>query len=161
MDAGCQRAACLGTACAAQQLPWFLVPFLPAGIYAARRGEPGARPATGVVLRIAGTTAAVCLLINTYFVVSEPRTWAAGDDSALAPHFTLTTGQGTTRWWKVVQGPAVLPAHASAVHRLRPPGPVFRVGRRPGTRIRLRVFTASPDTLSSMDIRLPGARPSK
>jgi hypothetical protein len=81
------------------------------------------------------------------------------DDSALAPHFTFTTGQGMSRWWKVVRGPATLPAHASAVYRLRPPGPVFEVPRRPGTRIRLRVFTASPDTLSSMDVRLPGERP--
>ncbi|GAA3875748.1 hypothetical protein GCM10023084_30920 [Streptomyces lacrimifluminis] len=322
---GLARAACLGAACAAQQLPWFLVPFLLAGIYAVRRGELGARPAAGVVLRIAGTAVVVWLLINTYFIVSEPRTWAAGvalpltqnatihgqglvgvalyytagsdrlawyshasmlltgallallvlfvrrlgpaatvlpwcafflatrsqdgyyllmtplwlaaavtapaasfagawqprprflsgprrrpalvaaaglllvpalasgavaatgspplrmrvtrvltvrpgavseldlrvtntDDSALAPHFTLTTGQGMSRWWKVVQGPAALPARASAVYRLRPPGPVFHVPRRPGTRIRLRVFTASPDTLSSMDVRLPGER---
>lgn len=322
---GLARAACLGAACAAQQLPWFLVPFLLAGIYTVRRGELGARPAAGVVLRVAGMAATVWLLINTYFVVSEPRTWAAGvalpltqnatihgqglvglalyytdgsdrlawyshasvlltgallallvlfvrrlgpaatvlpwcafflatrsqdgyyllmtplwlaaaittpaasfagawqprprflsgprrrpalvaaavlflvpalasaavaatgspplrmrvtgtrtagpaavseldvritntDDSALTPHFTLTTGQGMSHWWKVARGPATLPAHASAVYRLRPPGPVFHVPRRPGTRIRLRVFTASPDTLSSMDVRLPGER---
>ncbi|MGW3651634.1 hypothetical protein [Streptomyces sp. NPDC000878] len=80
------------------------------------------------------------------------------DGSALTPHFTLTTGQGMSHWWKVTRGPATLPAHASAVYRLRPPGPVFHVPRRPGTRIRLRVFTASPDTLSSMDVRLPGER---
>ncbi|WUB77205.1 hypothetical protein OG734_10975 [Streptomyces sp. NBC_00576] len=322
---GLARAACLGAACAAQQLPWFLVPFLLAGIYAVRRGELGARPAAGVVLRIAGAAGIAWLLINTYFIVSEPRTWATGvalpltqdatihgqglvgvalyftdgsdrlawyshasvlltgallallvlfvrrlgpatvvlpwcafflatrsqdgyyllmtplwlaaavttpvasfagawqprprflsgprrrpalvaaaalllvpaltcavvattgspplrlrvtraltigpaavseltvrvtntDDSALVPHFTLTTGQGMTRWWTVAQGPATLPARASAVYRLQPPGPVFRVPRRPGTRIRLRVFTASPDTVSSMDIRLPGGR---
>ncbi|MEU6225323.1 hypothetical protein [Streptomyces sp. NPDC047042] len=322
---GFARAACLGAACAAQQLPWFLVPFLLAGIYAVRRGELGARPAARVVLRITGAAVTVWLLINTYFIVSEPHTWASGvalpltqnatihgqglvglalyytdgsdrlawyshasillagallallvlfvrrlgpamtvlpwcafflatrsqdgyyllmtplwlaaavttpaasfarawqprprflsgprrrpalvataalllvpalactaaaaagspplamrvtrtlttgpaavseltvrvtnrDDSALTPHFTLTTGQGMTRWWTAVQGPATLPAHTSAVYRLRPPGPVFRVPRRPGTRIRLRAFTASPDTLSSMDIRLPDGR---
>ena len=320
---GLARAACLGAACAAQQLPWFLVPFLLAGIYAVRRGELGARPAAWVVLRITGAAATVWLLINTYFIVSEPRTWATGvalpltqdatihgqglvgvalyftdgsdrlawyshasmlltgallallvvfvrrlgpatvvlpwcafflatrsqdgyylmmtplwlaaavttpaasfarawqprprflagprrrpalvatgalllvpalvctavaatgspplrlrvtrtltsgpagvselsvrvtngDDSALTPHFTLTTGQGMTRWWTVVQGPATLPAHTSAVYRIQPPERVFPVPKRPGTRIRLRVFTASPDTLSSVDLRLPG-----
>ena len=319
--AGIAQAACLGAACTAQQLPWFLTPFLLAGIYAVRRGELGARQAALVLLRILGVALTVWLLINTYFVVSEPRTWAAGvalpltqnatihgqglvglalyytdgsdrlawyshasmlltgallallvlfvrrlgpaatvlpwcafflatrsqdgyyllmtplwlaaaitapaasfagawqprprflagprrrpalvavaalllvpalasaavaatgspplrmrvtgmrtagpaavseldvrvtnaDGSALTPHFTLTTGQGMSHWWKVARGPATLPAHASAVYRLRPPGPVFHVPRRPGTRIRLRVFTASPDTLSSMDVRL-------
>ncbi|WP_055525565.1 hypothetical protein [Streptomyces graminilatus] len=322
---GLAQAACLGAACAAQQLPWFLAPFLLAGIYAVRRGELGARPAAGVVLRIAAVAATVWLLINTYFIVTEPRTWVEGvalpltqnatihgqglvgialyytdgsdrlawyghasmllsvallallilfmrrlgpaamvlpwcafylatrsqdgyyllmtplwlaaavttpaasfagawqprprflagprrrpalvatavlllvpalasaavavtgspplrmrvtkvlavrpravselalritnlDDSALTPHFTLTLAQGMTRWWKVVEGPATLPARGSAVYRLRPPGPVFPVPNRPGTRIRLRVFTESPDTLTSMDVRVPGQR---
>lgn len=61
-----------------------------------------------------------------------------------------------TRWWTVVQGPATLPAHTSALYRIQPPERVFPVPERPGTRIRLRVFTASPDTLSSVDLRLPG-----
>ena len=51
---GTVRALCLGAACAAQQLPWFLLPFLLAGLYAVRRGELGARPALGVVARYAG-----------------------------------------------------------------------------------------------------------
>ncbi|WTJ96772.1 hypothetical protein OG607_32425 [Streptomyces sp. NBC_01537] len=38
---GLLRAACLGAACAAQQLPWFLTPFLLVGLYAVRRGELG------------------------------------------------------------------------------------------------------------------------
>ncbi|MFF4490304.1 hypothetical protein ACFY0F_28080 [Streptomyces sp. NPDC001544] len=76
--AGIARAACLGAACAAQQLPWFLAPFLLAGIYAVRRGELGGRAAGLVVLRVTGTAATVWLLINTYFILHEPGTWLAG-----------------------------------------------------------------------------------
>ncbi|MFC9680342.1 hypothetical protein [Streptomyces sp. NPDC056948] len=76
--AGLARAACLGAACAAQQLPWFLVPFLLAGIYSVRRGESGGGAAVLVVLRFAGAAATVWLLINTYFAVSEPGTWLTG-----------------------------------------------------------------------------------
>ncbi|MDC0768541.1 hypothetical protein POF73_16765 [Streptomyces sp. HD] len=76
--AGLARAACLGAACAAQQLPWFVAPFLLAGIYAVRRGELGARAAALVVGRIAGAAGLVWLLLNTYFVVSEPGTWIRG-----------------------------------------------------------------------------------
>ncbi|MFI6930791.1 hypothetical protein [Streptomyces sp. NPDC050287] len=76
--AGVAQAACLGAACAAQQLPWFLAPFLLAGIYAVRRGELGARAAALVVLRIVGVAVTVWLLINTYFVVSEPGDWLTG-----------------------------------------------------------------------------------
>ncbi|PWI14946.1 hypothetical protein DI272_12820 [Streptomyces sp. Act143] len=75
---GVARAGCLGAACAAQQLPWFLVPFLLAGLYAVRRGELGARPAALLLLRLTGVAATVWLLINTYFVVSEPRAWLDG-----------------------------------------------------------------------------------
>lgn len=76
--AGIARAVCLGAACAAQQLPWFVAPFLLAGIYAVRRGELGGRAAGLVVLRIVGIAVTVWLLINTYFIVSEPGPWLAG-----------------------------------------------------------------------------------
>ncbi|MEU9167554.1 hypothetical protein AB0D34_07115 [Streptomyces sp. NPDC048420] len=76
--AGVAQAACLGAACAAQQLPWFLAPFLLAGIYAVRRGELGAREAGLVMLRFAGAAATVWLLINTYFIVSQPTAWLKG-----------------------------------------------------------------------------------
>ncbi|KQW12678.1 hypothetical protein ASD08_04435 [Streptomyces sp. Root369] len=76
--AGVAQAACLGAACAAQQLPWFLTPFLLAGIYAVRRGELGARAAGLVLLRFAGAAATTWLLINTYFIVSEPVAWLKG-----------------------------------------------------------------------------------
>ncbi|WP_208614990.1 hypothetical protein [Streptomyces caeruleatus] len=314
---GLARAACLGAACAAQQLPWFVAPFLLAGIYAVRRGELGARGAALVVARTVGAAGVVWLLINTYFVVSEPGTWIRGialpltqgavihgqgvvgvslyftDGSdrldwyshasmllaagllvvfvlfvrrlgpaatvlpwcafflatrsqdgyylmmtplwlaaavtapasefaaawqprprflsrrparlaaaglllapalasavwaatgtpplgmrvtsvrratptavsrldvevgntgavALAPHFTLTTGQGMSQYWTVVRGPVTLPAHATARYELRPPSGRFPLPR-PGVRIRLRAFTAVPQTLSSADVRL-------
>ncbi|MET8974917.1 hypothetical protein ABZX85_04795 [Streptomyces sp. NPDC004539] len=75
---GVARAVCLGAACAAQQLPWFVTPFLLAGVYAVRRGELGAREAGRVVLRLLGVVVGTWLVINVYFVVHEPRTWAAG-----------------------------------------------------------------------------------
>ncbi len=56
---------------------------------------------------------------------------------ALAPHFTLTTGQGMNQYWAVVRGPATLPAHATARDELRPPSGRF-VLPRPRVRIRLR-----------------------
>ncbi|MEU6592293.1 hypothetical protein ABZ923_24210 [Streptomyces sp. NPDC046881] len=76
--AGVARAVCLGAACAAQQLPWFVTPFLLAGIYAVRRGELGGRGAARVVLRIAGIAVLTWLLVNTYFAVSEPGRWLEG-----------------------------------------------------------------------------------
>ncbi|MGW1722155.1 hypothetical protein ACWCQK_04350 [Streptomyces sp. NPDC002306] len=317
---GIARAACLGAACAAQQLPWFLVPFLLAGIYAVRRGELGGRAATAVLLRVAGVAATVWLLIDTYFIVHEPRTWLGGialpltqgavlhgqglvgvslyltdgsdridwyghaslllaaallalfvlfvrrlgpaatvlpwcafylatrsqdgyylmmtplwlvaavtaapaefagawqprpgplrgprrrpalavtallllvpalasagwavtgapplrmrvtavrqasatavsllrlrvtntHDSALTPHFTLTTGQGMNKYWSITRGPATLRAHATADYEVRPPTGRFALPR-PGVRVRLRAFTPTPQTLSSTDVRL-------
>ncbi|MEU3986205.1 hypothetical protein AB0F77_40155 [Streptomyces sp. NPDC026672] len=76
--AGLARAACLGAACAAQQLPWFVAPFLLAGIYAVRRGELGGRAAGLVVARFAGAAAGAWLLIDAYFVVREPTAWLSG-----------------------------------------------------------------------------------
>ncbi|MET7481935.1 hypothetical protein [Streptomyces sp. NPDC005538] len=321
--AGIVQAACLGAACAAQQLPWFLTPFLLAGIYALRRGELGARQAALVVLRITGTAVTVWLLINTYFIVSEPGTWLTGialpltqgavvhgqglvdislyftngsdrldwyshasillaagllvvfvlfvrrlgpaatvlpwcafylatrsqdgyyllmtplwlasavtaplsefrtawqprprllsgphrrarvaaavllltpalasaavaatgappmtmrltgvrralptvvtgltvrvtnsSGTALTPHYTLTTGQGMSRFWSQVGGPATLPAHSTRTIELRPPGGTFTLPHKK-VRIRVRAFTAVPQTLSSSDIRLrPGS----
>jgi len=75
---GIARAVCLGAACAAQQLPWFVAPFLLAGVYAVRRGELGGREAGRVVLRLLGVVVGTWLLINAYFAVHEPRTWASG-----------------------------------------------------------------------------------
>ncbi|MEV7361574.1 hypothetical protein ACWDWS_16645 [Streptomyces sp. NPDC003328] len=309
------RAACLGAACAAQQLPWFLTPFLLAGVYALRRGELGAREAAVAVGRIVAAAAGTWLLINAYFIVSEPRTWIRGvalpltqgavvhgqglvdvslyftngsdrlswyshaslllaagllavfvlfvrrlgpaatvlpwcafylatrsqdgyyllmtplwlaaavtvpqsafttawqprlpdgrrtartvvaagllapslvavllaatgrpplhlqaaaasrtpravrtltvhvdntGDAALRPHFMVTTGQGMSRYWKVLDGPSSVAGHSTGTYRIQAPGGGFSVPGK-GTRIRLRAFTASPMTLSSQDIRL-------
>ncbi|MEW2621518.1 hypothetical protein [Streptomyces sp. NPDC048106] len=76
--AGVARAACLGAACAAQQLPWFVAPFLLAGIHAVRRGELGGRAAAHVVLRITGIAVLTFLLINAYLIVTEPGPWLRG-----------------------------------------------------------------------------------
>ncbi|MFF7986699.1 hypothetical protein ACFZDK_47780 [Streptomyces sp. NPDC007901] len=321
--AGIARAACLGAACAAQQLPWFVTPFLLAGVYAVRRGELGGRAAGLVVLRITGVAVTVWLLINTYFIVSEPGRWLAGialpltqgavvhgqglvditlyytngsdridwyshasmllaaallalfvlfvrrlgpaatvlpwlafylatrsqdgyylmmtplwlaaavtaplpeferawqprpafltgprrrtalvatialllapalasaalaasgrpplrmevtalrrtgksaavvremtlkvvntGSTALTPHYTLTTGQGMSMYWLLVRGPATIPGHGTASVELRPPNGRFGIPTKPSTRIRLRAFTADPQTLSSQDVRL-------
>ncbi|MCG7204859.1 hypothetical protein MB828_13680 [Streptomyces arenae] len=320
---GIARAACLGAACAAQQLPWFLTPFLLAGLYAVRRGELGGRAAALVVLRVAGVAGAVWLLINTYFIVSDPGRWLRGialpliqgavvhgqglvdvtlyytDGSdridwyshasllfaaallalfvlfvrrlgpaatvlpwlafflatrsqdgyyllmtplwlaaavtaplsefehawqprpgpltgprrrpalavtvvlllapalvsaalavtgrpplrmeitalrrtghrsavvramtlkvvntggvPLTPHYTLTTGQGMSMYWLLVRGPATIPGHGTASVELRPPDGRFGIPAKAGTRIRLRAFTADPQTLSSRDVEL-------
>ncbi|MHC3473083.1 hypothetical protein ACYF6T_30940 [Streptomyces sp. 7R007] len=91
--AGLARAACLGAACATQQLPWFLTPFLLAGLYAVRRGELGGRAAGLVVLRFVGAAATLWLLVNTYFIVSEPGTWIRGIALPLTQGATIH-GQG-------------------------------------------------------------------
>ncbi|MEU0037919.1 hypothetical protein [Streptomyces sp. NPDC006333] len=316
------RAVCLGAACASQQLPWFLTPFLLAGVYALRRTDLGPRGAAVAVGRIVGVAATTWLLINAYFIVSEPRTWfdgimlpltqkanihgqglvgvslyftdgsgrlawyshaslllAAGllglfvlfvrrlgpaatvlpwcafyvatrsqdgyylmmtplwlaaavtappqafaaawqprpallrgprrqgariaaavlllapalaattlavtgspplrmellgarratkavtaltvrvtnlGDAALSPHFTLTTGQGMSRYWSIASGPATLGRHASARYEILPPDGKFTLPGS-GVRIRLRAVSASPMTLSSTDIRLTPA----
>ncbi|MFE9494338.1 hypothetical protein [Streptomyces collinus] len=316
---GIARAVCLGAACATQQLPWFVTPFLLAGIYAVRRGELGARPARLVVLRMLGVAAAAWLLINTYFLVHEPGPWLGGialpltqgailhgqglvdvslyfthgsdrldwyghasmllaaallalfvlfvrrlgpaatvlpwcafylatrsqdgyylmmtplwlaaavtaplpefarawqprprplrgprrrpalvgavvllvlpalvsavlavtggpplrmDVTAarratarslsavtvrvtntgggpLTPHYMLTTGQGMSRYWSLTRGPATIPGHTTATVELRAPSGRFPLPARPGAHIRLRAFTAGPQTLSTRDL---------
>jgi hypothetical protein len=320
---GIARAICLGAACAAQQLPWFLTPFLLVGIYAVRRGELGARPALAVVARLAGIAAATWLAINAYFIVTEPSTWLGGialpltqgalihgqglvdisfyftngsgrldfysysssllllglialsvlfirrlgpaatvlpwcafyfatrsqdgyylmmtplwvaaaatvpssafasawqprlsairgrtprlaavtaavltpatacvaiaafsgpplhlditavhtkdrahreistltfyaantTGSALTPHFAVSTGQGTSAFWTVLNGPTAIPAHGKARYVLQPPGRSYLIAN-PGKRLRLRVFTPTPMTISSTDIPVPAA----
>ncbi|MFH9083741.1 hypothetical protein [Streptomyces sp. NPDC017673] len=318
--AGIARAACLGAACAAQQLPWFVTPFLLAGIYAVRHGELGGRAAARVVLRIVGTAVLTWLLINVYFVVSEPGRWLRGialpltqgavlhgqglvdvslyftrgsdrldwygrasvllaaallavfvlfvrrlgpaatvlpwcafylatrsqdgyylmmtplwlaaavtaplpefahawqprprpftgprrraalavavvalitpalvsaalaatgapplrmdvaaarqtpagtlsrltlrvtntGGTALTPHYMLSAGQGMSRYWSLMRGPATVPAHGTATVELWAPSGAVRVPAKSGTRLRLRAFTADPQTLSTQDVR--------
>ncbi|MFE1881318.1 hypothetical protein [Streptomyces diastatochromogenes] len=328
--AGIARAVCLGAACAAQQLPWFVTPFLLAGVYAVRRGELGGREAVRVVLRIAGIAALTWLLINTYFIVTEPGPWLQGialpitqgavlhgqglvdislyfthgsdrldwyghasmllaaallalfvlfvrrlgpaatvlpwcafylatrsqdgyylmmtplwlaaaitvplsdfaqawqprprrlkgprrrpalvgavvllvlpalvsatlavtgrpplrmditsarratgqslaaltvrvtntGSAPLTPHYMLTNGQGMSRYWTLGRGPATIPAHTTATVELRAPSGRFPLPVKQSAHIRLRAFTASPQTLSTLDVRPAelGVRPQR
>ncbi len=76
---------------------------------------------------------------------------SSGD--ALTPHYTLTTGEGMSRYWSQVSGPATLPAHSTETIELRPPNGAFTLPHK-NIRIRVRAFTATPQTLSSSDLRL-------
>ncbi|WTL49537.1 hypothetical protein OG310_30755 [Streptomyces sp. NBC_01497] len=85
---GVLRACCLGAACAAQQLAWFLAPFLLIGIYAVRRGDlaagattPGGRTAPAALAltaRYAGSAALTWLLVNAYVAVQDVPAWFKG-----------------------------------------------------------------------------------
>ncbi|MDI5968354.1 hypothetical protein POF50_003145 [Streptomyces sp. SL13] len=75
---GVARSVCLGLACAAQQLAWFLAPFLLVGMYAVRRGELGHRRALEVTVRHAALAFATWLLVNAYFIAQGPSQWLSG-----------------------------------------------------------------------------------
>ncbi|WP_239015006.1 hypothetical protein [Streptomyces sp. CdTB01] len=75
---GVLRAACLGAACAAQQLAWFLAPFLLIGLYAVRRGELGNRRALAVTARYAATAALTWCAVNAYFAAEGFSAWLDG-----------------------------------------------------------------------------------
>ena len=75
---GILRAVCLGAACAAQQLAWFLLPFLLIGIYAVRRGDLGGRAALRVVTRYTGIAALTWILINSPFALQGFHVWLTG-----------------------------------------------------------------------------------
>ncbi|MGW1028429.1 hypothetical protein ACWD4J_32880 [Streptomyces sp. NPDC002577] len=90
---GLVRAVCLGAACAAQQLPWFLTPFLVAGIYAVRRGELGHRQALAVTARYTATAVLTWLAVNAYFIAQDPRAWLSGI-ALLLTQGAIVHGQG-------------------------------------------------------------------
>jgi hypothetical protein len=75
---GVLRAICLGASCAAQQLPWFLAPFLIVGLYLVRRGELGHRSGLAVVARYTGIALLAFAVINAYFIVQNPKQWFSG-----------------------------------------------------------------------------------
>jgi hypothetical protein len=87
------RAACLGAACATQQLAWFVAPFLIVGLFAVRRGELPARRAFGTVATFAGVAAATFLVINLPFIVRDAPAWASGVALVLTQH-AIPHGQG-------------------------------------------------------------------
>jgi hypothetical protein len=75
---GAARAVCLGAACAAQQLAWFVLPFLVIGVHAVRRGELGPRRARSVTARYVGIAALTFLLVNAYVIAQGPGAWLSG-----------------------------------------------------------------------------------
>ncbi|MFI6254282.1 hypothetical protein [Streptomyces sp. NPDC051016] len=75
---GVLRAACLGAACAAQQLAWFLAPFLLIGLYAVRRGELGPRRALAVTIRYTAAAALAWSAVNAYFAAQGFSAWLNG-----------------------------------------------------------------------------------
>lgn len=87
------RAACLGAACATQQLAWFVAPFLLVGLFALRRGELPARRAFGTVAMFAGVAALTFLAINLPFIVRDAPAWASGVALVLTQH-AIPHGQG-------------------------------------------------------------------
>jgi hypothetical protein len=87
------RAVCLGAACAAQQLAWFLAPFLLVGLFAVRRGAHGLRPALGVVGGFGGIALATFLVINAPLIARDGGAWLPGILTPLAQH-GVPHGQG-------------------------------------------------------------------
>lgn len=92
--AGVIRAACLGAACAAQQLAWFLVPFLLVGMFALRRSESSPRPALLVVGRFAAIAAGTFLAISAPLIVRDGGgAWMQGILTPIFQH-AVPHGQG-------------------------------------------------------------------
>ncbi len=90
---GLARAAALGAACATQQLVWFLVPLLAVVLYGLRVPEVGHRRAALVVGRFVLTAAAVWLLLDLPFLITQPRAWLGGILLPFRQHAILH-GQG-------------------------------------------------------------------
>jgi hypothetical protein len=71
----------------------------------------------------------------------------------VTPHFALSSDSATTAIWIIKSGPPTLPPGATATYLINAPfnaatGP-------PGVLIKLRVFSAAPDTLSSATVISP------
>lgn len=75
---GVLRGVLLGAACGTQQLAWFLVPFLLAGLLSLRLPEVGVRRTAGLLARFAAVAAGACVLLNAPFLLTEPVRWAKG-----------------------------------------------------------------------------------
>jgi hypothetical protein len=74
-------------------------------------------------------------------------------NSAVTPHFVLSIGQGTSFFWRVRSGPAVLSAHRTARYVLIPPdSPSYQLPLQARKHVRLRAFTPTPATLTSVEI---------
>ena len=108
---GVLQAVFLGLACSAQQLPWFVAPFLLLGLYALRRGELPARQALAVVARYAAIAVGVFVAVCGYFLVQSPRAAIQGIVLTLTQHagphgeglidisYYLTAGSARLDWY--------------------------------------------------------------
>ena len=90
---GVLRGICLGLACSAQQLPWFVTPFLLVGLYAMRRGELRPRQALALVARYAAVVGCTFLAVCSYFLVSDPVGTLKGIALTLTQH-AVPHGEG-------------------------------------------------------------------
>ncbi|MFP5346211.1 MAG: hypothetical protein ACLGIA_04190 [Actinomycetes bacterium] len=81
----------LGAAMSVKQTPWFLAPFLLAGVVLEAR-DRGARPVRAGV-RYVGGTAAAFAAVNVPFVVWDPLAWLSGSVLPLVES-TVPDGQG-------------------------------------------------------------------
>src|SRR5580692_1041533 len=84
---------CLGLAMAVKQTPWFVVPFVVAGIVLETRRTSGTRQAVRAGLRYAGIAAASFLLPNLPYLVGSPGAWLRGILAPLVDH-AVPAGQG-------------------------------------------------------------------
>jgi uncharacterized membrane protein len=88
---------CLGLAMAVKQTPWFVAPFVVAGIaLEARRGNDGRRALPRGLrcgLRYAGIAAASFLLPNLPYLIGSPAAWLRGILAPLVAH-AVPAGQG-------------------------------------------------------------------
>jgi hypothetical protein len=108
---GTVQALCLGLACSAHQLPWFVAPFLLAGILLLRRGELPWRDALLVTARYAGLAALAFVAVNLLPLFQSPGAWIGGLLTPLTQHivpqglgpvvvpFYLTGGSGALDWF--------------------------------------------------------------
>jgi hypothetical protein len=83
----------LGFALAANQLSWFIAPFLLTGIYLVRRGHLGGRVAARLTAGYFAVAAATFLVINLPFFVWGPQAWLDGVLAPLTQH-AIPYGQG-------------------------------------------------------------------
>ena len=80
----------------------------------------------------------------------------------LTPHFALSKSQSASAPWTVRSGPAVLRPHQSARYVLHPRDGLYELpDARHHLRLRLRVFTDAPMTISSTDVALPRPAPQR
>lgn len=82
-----------GVACSVQQLPWFIAPFLLAGIFIEAWQTASIRRAAAACARYAAIAAGTFLTVNLPFIVWGPRQWLHGIMLPMTQH-AIPYGQG-------------------------------------------------------------------